>query len=279
MRYNQEVVTPEGHATDIFTDWACRYLDERSKSTDPFFLYLAYNAPHDPIQPKPEWLEKVRAREPGMPEKRAKLVALIEHLDDGVGKVLAKLDETGLAKNTLVLFSSDNGGVLANGANNGPWRSGKTHMYEGGLRVPGIVRWPDYVAAGTHSSRMVLLMDVLPTAMEIAGLTPPQGLDGVSFLPTLRGEAQPEPARDLFFMWREGGPLHQGESTEAFRQGDWKLVRDDVFAPIELYNLKNDPQETTNLADKEKSIYRNLSLAMRRQIQRAGNVPWQPPAK
>ncbi len=131
MRHNMETVTPEGHATDIFTDWACRYLEERSKSKEPFFLYLAYNAPHDPLQPKPDWLEKVKAREPGISEKRAKLVALIEHLDDGVGKVLTKLDETGLAKNTLVLFSSDNGGVLGNEANNGPWRSGKTHMYEG----------------------------------------------------------------------------------------------------------------------------------------------------
>jgi len=279
MRHNQETVSPEGHATDIFTDWACRYLDERSKSKQPFFLYLAYNAPHDPIQPKPDWLAKVKAREPGISEKRAKLVALIEHLDDGVGKVLAKLDETGLAKNTLVLFSSDNGGVLGNEANNGPWRSGKTHMYEGGLRVPGVVRWPDHIAPGTHSNRIVLLMDVLPTAMEMAGLTPPAGLDGVSFLPTLRGEEQPEPVRDLYFMWREGGLVHQGASTEALRQGDWKLVRDNVFAPIELYNLKDDPQETTDLANKEKSTYRNLSLAMRRQMQRGGSVPWQPPEK
>ncbi|MDR3406074.1 MAG: sulfatase-like hydrolase/transferase [Chthoniobacter sp.] len=279
MRHNQEPVSPEGHATDIFTDWARRYLDERSKSKQPFFLYLAYNAPHDPIQPKPDWLAKVKAREPGISEKRAKLVALIEHLDDGVGKVLAKLDETGLAKNTLVLFTSDNGGVLSNEANNGPWRSGKTHMYEGGLRVPGVVRWPDHVAPGTHSNRIVLLMDVLPTAMEMAGLTPPQGLDGVSFLPTLRGETQPDLTRDLYFMWREGGMVHQGASTEALRQGDWKLVRDNVFAPIELYNLKDDPQETNDLANKEKSTFRNLSLAMRRQNQRGGSVPWQAPEK
>lgn len=279
MRHNMETVSPEGHATDVFTDWALRYLDARSKNKEPFFLYLAYNAPHDPIQPKPEWLEKVKARQPGISEKRAKLVALIEHLDEGVGKVLAKLDETGLAKNTLVLFTSDNGGVLANEANNGPWRSGKTHMYEGGLRVPCMVRWPGHIAPGTHSSRVTLLMDILPTAMEMAGQTPPEGLDGVSFLPTLRGEAQPEPVRDLYFMWREGGLQHQGGSTEALRQGDWKLVRDNVFAPIELYNLKDDPQETTDLANKEKSTFRNLSLAMRRQIQRAGNVPWQPPTK
>lgn len=279
MRHNREVVTPEGHATDIFTDWACRYLDERSKSKEPFFLYLAYNAPHDPIQPKPEWLEKVKARQPGISEKRAKLVALIEHLDDGIGKVLAKLDETGLAKNTLVVFSSDNGGVVGNEANNGPWRSGKTHMYEGGLRVPCMVRWPDHIAPGSHSNRVALLMDILPTALEIVGQPAPANIDGVSFLPTLRGEAQPEPVRDLYFVWREGGLVHQGGCSEALRQGDWKLVRDNLFAPIELYNVKDDPQETTDLANKEKSTFRNLSVVLRRQIQRGGSVPWQPPEK
>jgi arylsulfatase A-like enzyme len=279
MRHNMETVSPEGHATDVFTDWACRYLDEQGKSKQPFFLYLAYNAPHDPIQPKPEWLEKVKAREPGISEKRAKLVALIEHLDDGIGKVLAKLDETGLAKNTLVIFSSDNGGVLANGANNGPWRSGKTHMYEGGLRVPGVARWPEHIAAGTHSNRICLLMDIFPTAMEAAGLTPPEGIDGVSFLPTLRGAAQPEPDRDLYWVWREGGLIHQGNTTEALRLGDWKLVRDNPFAPIEMYNVKDDPKETTDLAEKEKSTFRNLSVILRREIQRGGAVPWQAPAK
>lgn len=279
MRHNGETVSPEGHATDIFTDWACRYLDERSKSPEPFFLYLAYNAPHDPIQPKPEWLEKVKASQPGISEKRAKLVALIEHLDDGIGKVLAKLDETGLAKNTLVLFSSDNGGVVSNEANNGPWRSGKTHMYEGGLRVPCVVRWPEHIAAGTHSNRVALLMDILPTALEIVGQPAPANIDGVSFLPTLRGEAQPEPVRDLYFVWREGGLLHQGGCTEALRQGDWKLVRDNLFAPIELYNVKDDPQETTDLASKEKSTFRNLGVVLRRQVQRSGSIPWQAPEK
>ena len=113
LRLNDEVIDPQGHATDIFTEWACDYLKERSKGPEPFFLYLAYNAPHGPIQPKPDWLDKVRQREPGISEKRAKLVALIEHLDSGIGRVLDTLDETGLAQNTLVIFTSDNGGVLS----------------------------------------------------------------------------------------------------------------------------------------------------------------------
>ncbi len=95
----------------------------------------------------------------------------------------------------------------------------------------------------------------------------------------MRGEAQQDPARDLYFVWREGGLLHQGDTTEALRQGDWKLVRDNVAAPIELYNVKDDPKETTDLANKEKSTFRNLSAVLRRQIQRGGSVPWQAPAK
>ncbi len=125
MRRNDETISPEGHATDLFTQWACEYLAERAEAKQPFFLYLAFNAPHGPIQPPDEWLRKVKLREPQMPEKRQRLVALIEHLDAGIGRVLDTLEKTGQAKNTLLLFTSDNGGVLEGGANNGPWRSGK----------------------------------------------------------------------------------------------------------------------------------------------------------
>ena len=141
MRRNQEIIDPPGHATDLFTDWACEYLTDRGTSANkPFFLYLAYNAPHDPIQPPSEWLAKVRQREPGMADNRAALVALIEHMDAGIGRVLDTLDRLKLTDNTLIFFTSDNGGILGHGANNGPWRSEKQHLYEGGLRVPEIGR-------------------------------------------------------------------------------------------------------------------------------------------
>ncbi len=119
MRLGDEEIDPEGHATDLFSQWACDWLQSQ-KSDEPFFLYLAYNAPHTPIQPPDEWLERVKQREPGISEKRAKLVALIEHLDDGVGRVLACLEQTGLAQDTIVVFSSDNGGQVEVGARNGP---------------------------------------------------------------------------------------------------------------------------------------------------------------
>ena len=276
MRHNAEPIQPKGHATDVFTEWACQYLEERSKNQQPFLLYLAYNAPHDPIQPPPDWLEKVRRREPQMPERRAKLVALIEHLDAGIGRVLDTLDRTGLAENTLVMFSSDNGGVLANGANNGPWRADKGHMYEGGLRVPFAVRWPGRIKPASSIPRIALTMDMFPTALAAAGISPPGGIDGVSLLPTFLERPEPEPRKFHYFIRREGGPDYGGKTIEALRSGDWKLLQDSPFAPLELYNLKADPLEKNNLAGKQREIRAKLDATLRRQIQIGGAVPWQP---
>jgi len=276
MRRNLEVIAPQGHATDVFTGWACDYLAERAKVGGPFFLYLAYNAPHDPVQPTPEWLVKVKQREPGLTDKRAKLVALIEHLDAGIGRILDTLDRTGLATNTLVVFASDNGGVLANGANNGPWRGGKQHMYEGGLRVPAIVRWPGVVKPGSSTERMTLTMDIFATACEVAGVSPPGHIDGLSFLPALTGKDESSPRRDLYFIRREGGMRYGGKTIEAYRRDDWKLLQDDPFAPLELYDLHADPTESTNLATKDPQTLQRLLKAMMKQIQLGGQTSWQP---
>lgn len=219
MRDGKNEIDPKGHATDLFTGWAVEYLEGQAKQKEPFFLYLAYNAPHDPLQPPAEWLDKVKKRKPMLPESRAKLVALIEHMDDGIGRVLDTLDRTGLAKNTVVIFTSDNGGVTAYGANNGPWRSGKQHVYEGGLRVPGVVRWPGVVKPGTSTERLTLTMDIFPTVCDVAGVKPPQGIDGVSFVPTLRGEKEPASDREVYFVRREGGAAYGGKTIEAVRKG------------------------------------------------------------
>lgn len=276
MRRNLEVIDPKGHATDVFTGWACDYLNQRAKVGAPFFLYLAYNAPHDPIQPPPEWLKRVQQREPGISPKRAKLAALIEHLDAGIGKVFDTLDRTGMGANTLVIFTSDNGGVLANGANNGPWRGGKHQMYEGGLRVPGAAWWPALIKPGMRIERLTLTMDIFATVCEAAGVAPPNGIDGVSFLPSLAGEEEPETHRDFYFVCREGGP-YGGKCIDAFRRGDWKLLQDNPFAPMELYNLASDPMEATNLIPKESNKFHELLRGLERQIQLGGEVPWQPP--
>jgi len=277
MRRNLEVITPSGHATDLFTQWACAHLEERARAGGPFFLYLAYNAPHDPIQPPPAWVDKVTQRQPGISEKRARLVALIEHLDAGIGQVLDTLDRTGLATNTLVVFTSDNGGVLRNGANNGPWRSEKGHVYEGGLRVPAAARWPGVIAPGSRTERITLTMDLFATACAAAGAEPPKGCDAVSFLPTLRGQPEPVSARDFYFVRREGGLAYGGKTIEAYRRGDWKILQDNPFAPLELYNMKMDPHETNDLAAQRRGIFNQMAAALRAQVQRAGQGPWQAP--
>jgi arylsulfatase A-like enzyme len=275
MRRNLEVIDPKGHATDVFTGWACDYLEQEARNGQRFFLYLAYNAPHDPIQPPPEWLERVKQREPGMSLQRAKLVALIEHLDSGIGKVLDALDRTGLATNTLVIFTSDNGGVLANGANNGPWRGGKHHMYEGGLRVPGAAWCPAEIKAGARIQRLTLTMDIFATACDVAGVSLPGGIDGASFLPALTGESNPESRRDLYFVCREGGPGYGGKTIDAFRRGDWKLLQDSPYAGLELYNLGSDPEEATNLTATARDEFNQLLRGLQKQLQRGGQVPWQ----
>ncbi len=275
MRRNAEVIVPRGHATDLFSDWAAEYLRERAKTKDqPFFLYLAYNAPHFPIEPPAEWLARVKARAPQMDDSRAKSVALVEHLDDGIRRVLAALKENGLEENTVVVFASDNGGSLPHAQNNDPWRGGKQDHYDGGLRVPFMVRWPAQIKAGSRSDYAGLNFDLFPTFLELAGAKPAADLDAISLVPVLKGGTITTP-RDLYFVRREGGAAYGGKSYEAIIRGDWKLMQNDPFSPLELYNLKADPQEKTNLAATNKKILAELATALRQHIQRGGATPWQ----
>ncbi len=278
MRRNREVITPVGHATEIFTNWTRDYLRERAAAKSPWFLYLAYNAPHFPMEPPAAWLERVKQREPGMAEKRALSVALIEHFDDGVGQVLAALKANGLEQNTLVVLTSDNGGSLPHAQNNDPWRDGKQSHYDGGLRIPFVVRWPGKVAPGTTSDYAGLTFDIFATALEVAGLARPAGIDAVSLLPVLRGTPLPAEPRELYFVRREGGPAYGGKSYEAIIRGDWKLMQNSPYDPLELYNLKDDPQEKKNLFATQQKIARELQGVLRRHVQRGGATPWQPPA-
>ncbi|MEJ6725072.1 MAG: sulfatase-like hydrolase/transferase [Akkermansiaceae bacterium] len=277
MRLNQEKVNPKGHATDIFTRWAQSYLTERKNQKDPFFLYLAYNAPHTPIQPPLDWLKKVIKREKGITEKRAKLVALIEHMDHNIGKVIATLKETGQWKNTLTIFVSDNGGQINVGGNCGNLRGGKQDMYEGGLKVPASATWPGVIKPGTRSDFSFLTMDLFPTAIEAADGTVPNGIEGRSILPLLKSGRQAPFQRDNFFTRREGNQRYMGDSSWALRRGPWKLLKNRPDGPWELFHLENDPLETTDLSKKESQKFRELTTAMRAQIQRGGTVPWQKP--
>ena len=275
MRLNGETITPKGHATDLFTDWTINFLDEVEKMTNhPFFLYLAYNAPHTPIQPPLDWLAKIKERQPGITDKRAKLVALIEHMDDGIGRVLATLKKNGQWDNTLILFVSDNGGQVNVGANCGNLRGEKQDMYEGGIKVPACAVWPGVIKPGT-SDFQALTMDLFATAIDAAGGTSPDKIDGSTILPLLKTGAQPAFERDLFWVRREGNLRYMGETSWAMRRGPWKLVKNSPMQPWELFNLEKDPLETTDLATSNRPKFNELATGMRAHIQRGGAIPWQ----
>lgn len=273
MRLNSETIDPKGHATDIFTDWACRYVREQAATAKPFFLYIAYNAPHFPIEPPADYLEKVKKRLPALDVKRAMNVAFVEHLDDRIEKVLEALKEAGLEKNTIVVFTSDNGGSLHHAQNNDPWRGGKQDHYDGGLRVPFMVRWPGRIQPGTRSDYQGLNFDIFPTFLEIAGVTPSPELDAVSLLPVLNGETTSKP-RDLYFVRREGGLGYGGKSYEAIISDGWKLMQNDPYRPMELYNLNSDPLEKQNLVKSHPALVAKLSPRLRKHIQIGGTTPW-----
>jgi arylsulfatase A-like enzyme len=283
MRLNDQEIDPPGHATDLFTQWAIQYIRERAaaaaggKDRQPFFLYLAYNAPHVPIQPPAPWLQKVQRREPGLDAKRARIVGLLEQLDDGIGQVLTALREAGLEQDTLVFFTSDNGGQVDAGASVGPYRGTKGTMYEGGVRVPMAAVWPGHIRPGSRSAAVAAHMDIMASICQAAGVAPPADIDGISLLPVLTGQAN-EPAgpeRELYFVRREGGPQYLGLTSHALRRGDWKLVQNTPFAPLELYDLKADPYETHDLANSRPDVRNALARKLQEHIRQAGGTAWE----
>ncbi len=279
MRLNKEAIEPVGHATELFTEWSIDYLENQVGEKNPFFLYLSYNAPHFPVSPPTAWLQKVKQREPQVSETRAKLVAFIEHMDANIGKVIASLKANGQYENTIILFLSDNGGHLPSESNNGDLRDGKQSMYEGGLRVPTVISWPKMIKAGSVSAQVNLTMDIYPTLLEIAGVPIKHKIEGRSFLNTLISEKNTTTSVDenrvLYFTRREGGMEYGGKAYHAIRQGDWKLLQNNPYQPLELYHLKLDPEEKNNLIKQEPKIAEKLNALLLKQIQESGKVPWQ----
>jgi len=275
MRFNKEVINPKGHATDIFSNWACDYISERAKTEAPFFLYLAFNAPHFPIQPPPKWLAKVNKEHPKISAKRARLVALIEHLDAKVGDVINTLKESGVYDNTLIIFTSDNGGNLKLGANNGNLRDGKGSMYEGGLSIPACVVWPDHIRSGTQNSNVFLTMDIFPTILEAVGLKPPKTIDGSSFLSVAEGQSSNMKDRTVFFCRKEGGVHFAGKNSNALISGKWKLLQNTPFSELELYDLSKDTLEENNVIEKENDLFKTLIKKLQAHNQDTGKIPWQ----
>jgi len=224
----------------------------RRHRADPWFLYLAFNAPHNPQEPTPERVARFAALADPVRQKYAAQMSL---MDDAIGDALGALRDTGQDGRTLVFFFSDNGGPVGiNGSSNAPLRGAKGTVYEGGVRVPFLVAWPGRIPAGRVDARPVISLDVFATALGAAGVPMPTDrvYDSVNLLPYLTGASAGEPHERLF--WRSGAKL-------AVREGRWKLVRD-AGKPDELYDLDADVAESRDLAVTQPAIASRLTSAL-----------------
>lgn len=240
-----EPVEESEYLTDAFGREAVSFIDRHADA--PFFLYLAFNAVHNPQEVTQKYLDRFpNVEDP----RRRNYVAMLSALDDAVGGVLAKVKEKSLDENTLIFFLSDNGGPSptpgqprqGNGSNNGTLHGKKGQVYEGGVRVPFVVRWTGRLPQGATFDQPVISLDVAPTALAAAGATPSPGdkpFDGVDLLPFLKGDVTTPPHETLF--WRFG------LGNAAVRAGNWKLIKI-ADQPVELYDLAADLGETKNLA-------------------------------
>ncbi len=247
---NKERINDEGYLTNRLTEEAVKFIDRNKQH--PFFLYLAYNAVHAPAEAPQEDIKAYQAQFPGLSKERAVLMAMLKHLDDGVGDVVGKLKREGLFDNTILFFLTDNGGAKAMSADNTPLRGFKASLDEGGIRTPFIVSWPDKFKGGRTVDTPVISFDILPTALDALGVMPAKNdFAGKSLLPLLMGESRQH--HDTLF-WSKGP-----DDEWAVRRGDWKLHW--ARGEMELVNLADDPSESTNLADRNGEKVRELGEA------------------
>jgi arylsulfatase A len=240
------------YLTDRLTSEAEKFI-ERNRGR-PFFLYLPHYAVHIPMKAKPETVARYAgAARPGAARHNAVYAAMLDSLDEGVGRVLRKLEELGLRENTVVIFTSDNGGLhVEEGPNtpatsNAPLREGKGYLYEGGIRVPLVAEWPGGGWAGGVRAEPVSSLDLFATVRELAGLGPAGRADGVSLLPLLRGGRLSPPRRALY--WHYPHYSNQGgKPGGAVREGRYKLIEFFEDGRAELYDLSRDPGEARDLA-------------------------------
>lgn len=247
----REKVPVSGYVDDLFTDQALDFLDRRREG--PFFLYLAYVAPHFTVAAPEDEVAKHRGR---LPEPRpdqalsAAYAAMVTRLDANVGRVVERIDALGLRDETLIVFTSDNGATFESGNvgasaavdSNRPFRGQKRTLWEGGIRVPGVARWPGRIPAGRVSDEVVSLIDLLPTFVAVAGSTvdPAWKVDGVDVLPAWEGRSA-VPDRTVFWRWGD-----EGADQSAAMRGDFKLVVTRGGKP-ELYHVASDPAERRDL--------------------------------
>lgn len=272
-----ESATGKVYAPDLMIEEALGFI--RQNKEKPFFLYFATPIPHAALQVPEDSLAEYAGKLDDAPydgkkgyqphaTPHAAYAAMITRMDRDVGRLLKLLDELGIEKNTIVMFASDNGPTFNGGTDSpffksaGIFRGLKQQVYEGGIRVPFIARWPGKIAGGQTSEQPAAAWDVLPTLCEITGATSPANIDGLSLVPTLFGQAGQK--QHEYFYWESGG-LEGGE--QAVRMGNWKGVRmglkKNPDAAIQVYNLKDDPSEANDLAAKNPEMAAKLLEQMK----------------
>ncbi len=266
--------TGQDELTADLTVQAVRFLEQRAEEPDkPFLLYFSHFAVHGPWQARPERVDHFRgkAMRGWNGHHSAIYAAMVAQLDDSVGRLLEALEQLGLDDSTLVIFTSDNGGVehARDGeghvvTENAPFTGGKGHLYEGGIRVPFIVRWPGRIAAGRWSGEPIHLIDILPTLAGVAGFSVPEGVDGLDLQSLLfEGDRAEWPEREFYwhYPFNVGIPHHDGSPYvpphSAIRQGPRKLIWD-WHGKLHLYDIEQDPYEQTDLAEDHPDEARQL---------------------
>ncbi|MEM9079075.1 MAG: sulfatase-like hydrolase/transferase [Verrucomicrobiota bacterium] len=246
---NNERIDTQGYLTDLLSQEAVSFVQRNAAK--PFFLYLAYNAPHTPMQATEKYLSRFKHIEN---KKRRTYCAMVSAVDDGVGLLLDKLDELDLAKDTLIFFLSDNGGATSNASLNKPLRGHKGSTYEGGIRVPFAVRWTGTIPAKLDYQEAVSSLDILATmaALTKVPIAPERPLDGVNLIPHFTGEKEGPPHTELF--WRKA----RSQELTILRPPE-KLISKAHDEETELYNLNKDRSETQNLAKKNSNLVKTLS--------------------
>jgi len=251
------------YSHDLFSQAALAYIEKQNR---PFFLFLSYTIPHANNEASQFGEHGMEVPDHGIyrdkdwPEPEKAKAAMISRMDGDIGRIFTKLKELGVDEETLVMFSSDNGPHKEGGVkpdffdSNGPLRGIKRDLYEGGIRVPMIARWPGKIKAGSQCEHISAFWDILPTFAELAGAQTPEGpplcgnrIDGISMVPALLGKSQ---RQHRFIYWE----FHEGSSKQAVRMGDWKAVRLAPSRPIELYNLKLDIGEENDIAGRHPDI-------------------------
>lgn len=259
------------YLTDRLTDEALRVLDRIQRG--PFLLYFAHHAPHTPIEAKPEDIAHFRSRiRPGMLRRNPAYAAMVRSLDESVGRVVEALAERGLARNTVLVFASDNGGYLSTDrwsggdlpiTTNAPLRSGKGTCYEGGLRVPLLIRWPGVTRSNAVCAEPVVLTDLFPTLLAAGGLTNVPSADGLDLRPLLENPAGRLPREALHFHYPHHYHAPPTEPMGAIRTREWKLIEHFADGRHELFRLADDPGEAHDLASARPELVGELSARLR----------------